>query len=281
MRRCVGLLIMAGFVAACGGPAANVEQEREALLRLDREWSASVKDTEKFLSFMAPDASLYPPGMPKITGTAALRDALTKMMATPGFSLEFAPTKAEVAASGELGYTTGTYQSTMGGVAEKGKYVTTWKKQPDGAWKVTDDIFNADGSGAAPTSHAVIAPGSMTWGDPPPSLPPGAKMAVLSGDPTKAGPFVLRAQVPAGYRVLPHWHPTDENLTVLSGTIALGMGETWDESKMQAVETGGLAVLPAEMRHSFLARTAATFQVHGMGPFALNYVNPADDPSKK
>jgi hypothetical protein len=68
---------------------------------------------------------------------------------------------------------------------------------------------------------------------------------------------------------------------VLSGTIALGMGETWDEAKMQSVETGGLSVLPAEMRHSFLARTAATFQVHGMGPFAVNYVNPADDPSKK
>jgi ketosteroid isomerase-like protein len=196
MRRCVALVFIAGFVAACGRPAANVEQEREALLRLDREWSASAKDAEKFLSFMAPDASLYPPGMPKVTGTAALRDVLTKMMAAPGFSLEFAPTKAEVAASGDLGYTTGTYQSTMGGVAEKGKYVTAWKKQSDGEWKVTDDIFNADGSGTGPTSHAMIAPGSITWGDPPPSLPPGSKIAVLSGDPTKPATRYCHTGIP-------------------------------------------------------------------------------------
>ena len=103
---------------------------------------------------------------------------------------------------------------------------------------------------------------------------------MLSGDPTKSGPFIIRAQVPAGYRVPPHWHPTDENLTILSGTVALGMGETFDETKMEATPAGGVVVLPAEMRHYFMARTAATFQVHGMGPFAVNYVNPADDPSK-
>ena len=112
-------------------------------------------------------------------------------------------------------------------------------------------------------------------------LPPGSKMAVIAGDPSKPGPFVMRAQVPAGYRVPPHWHPTDENLTILSGTIALGMGDKWDEGSMQPLAAGGVVVLPAEMRHSFLARTAATFQVHGNGPFAINYVNPADDPSQK
>jgi hypothetical protein len=103
-----------------------------------------------------------------------------------------------------------------------------------------EDIFNADASGAAPASHVIAAPASIAWGDPPPSLPPGSRMAVLAGDPSKPGPFVIRAQVPAGYKVPPHWHPTDENLTILSGTVALGMGETWDESKMQNVPTGGL-----------------------------------------
>ena len=136
-------------------------------------------------------------------------------------------------------------------------------------------------SGAAPTSHVMVKPASITWGDPLPSLPPGSKIAVIAGDPSKAIPLVIRAQVPAGYKVAPHWHPGDENLTVLSGTVALGMGDTWDESKMQTLGSGGYAALPAEMRHSFLAKTASTFQVHGMGPFALNYVNPADDPSKK
>ena len=277
MHRWIAVLLIAGFSAGCR-PSANVEQEREALMTLDREWSASVKDLDKFMSFYASDASVYAPGMPVITGTGPIRDALTEMSSAPGFSLEFAPTRADVSASGDVGYTIGTYQGNMAGTPEKGKYVAVWRKQADGQWKVTEDIFNADAAGTAPTSHVMVAPASITWGDAPPSLPPGARMAVLSGDPSKPGPFVIRAQVPAGYRVPPHWHPTDENLTILTGTVALGMGDTADESTMQNVASGGLVVLPGNMRHTFLARTAATFQVHGMGPFAVNYVNPSDDP---
>ena len=280
MRRWIGVLLIAGFSAGCR-PSANVEQEREALMTLDREWSASVKDMDKFMSYFAPDASVYAPGMPVVTGTGPIRDAMTEMSSAPGFSLEFAPTRADVSASGDVGYTIGTYQMNTTGTPEKGKYVTVWKKQSDGQWKVTEDIFNADASGTAPTSHVMVAPASITWGDPPPALPPGARLAVLSGDPSKPGPFVIRAQVPAGYRVPPHWHPTDENLTILTGTVAIGMGDTSDESTMQNVASGGLVVLPGNMRHTFLARTAATFQVHGMGPFAVNYVNPSDDPRNK
>jgi len=126
----------------------------------------------------------------------------------------------------------------------------------------------------------IVKPASITWGDPPPSLPPGSKIAVIVGDPSQPGPFVIRAQVPAGYKVMPHWHPGDENLTILSGTVALGMGDTWDEAKMQTAESGGYVAMPAQMHHFFLAKTASTFQVHGMGPFTVNYINPADDPSK-
>jgi ketosteroid isomerase-like protein len=271
---------MAGFLTPGCGPSVNVEQERAALMTLDNEWSASVADIDKFTSYYAPDASIYPPGMPVATGTAAIKETFTQMASAPGFALEFSPTKADVSASGDVGYTAGTYKSTMSGTSESGKYVTIWKKQPDGQWKVTEDIFNAD-SGPAPVTHTMVAPAAIAWGDGPPSLPPGAKMAVISGDPTKAGPFVLRAQVPAGYKVPPHWHPTAENLTILSGTIALGMADTWDDSKLESVGTGGFVAIPGSMHHFFFARTAATFQVHGMGPFAINYINPADDPRKK
>jgi hypothetical protein len=81
--------------------------------------------------------------------------------------------------------------------------------------------------------------------------------------------------------VAPHWHPGVENLTIISVTVALGMGEQFDEATMMEIGPGGFASLPAEMRHSFLAKSASTFQVHGMGPFVVNYVNPADDPSKQ
>ena len=280
MPRWILLLLVTGSFVGCRA-TGNVAQEREALMNRNREWAGTVKDMEKFMSYYAADASIYAPGMPIATGTGAIRTALTGMMSAPGFALEFAPTKADVSAASDIGYTTGTYQLTMNGTTEKGKYVTIWKKQSDGQWKVSEDIFNADTSGAPPTQHLMVEAASLKWGEPPPSLPAGAKLAVIAGDPSKAGPFVIRAQVPAGYKVAPHWHPGDENLTILSGTVALGMGETWDDSKLQTVAAGGYAAVPAQMRHFFLAKTASTFQVHGMGPFAVNYVNPADDPSKK
>jgi quercetin dioxygenase-like cupin family protein len=87
--------------------------------------------------------------------------------------------------------------------------------------------------------------------------------------------------VPAGYTVPAHWHPTVENLTVIAGTVALGMGDATDPATMTTLDAGGFAVLPAEMRHTFVAKTAATFQLHGTGPFAITYVNPADDPRLK
>jgi len=282
MRRYMWLVAVTAACAAGCRPSVNVEQERSRLLALDREWSQSSKDTEKFLSYFAPDASAYPQGMPKATGTVAIRDAFSQMSSMPGFSVSWTPTKADVSTGGDLGYTAGTYEMSMAGASEKGKYVTTWKKQPSGEWKAVEDIFNADASPKAPASkHVMMSPSAVTWGDAPPSLPPGAKMVVVSGDPSQAVPYVLRAQMPAGYRIAPHWHPTDENVTVLSGTVALGMGEKFNQSALKDVPSGGFFVAPAEMRHFFAAKTAATIQVHGVGPFAINYVNPDDDPSRQ
>ena len=270
-------------VVALAGCArtANVAQEQESLIAKDREWSGTAKDVDKFVSYFAADATIYAPGTPAITGSDAIRKAFGEMAAAPGFALSFTPTRAAVAASGDIGYTVGTYDMSMAGGTEKGKYVTTWKKE-NGEWKVVEDIFNADSAPAtAAGSHVMMPPGELKWGDPPPSLPTGAKMAVVAGDPTQAQPFVVRLQAPAGYRIAPHWHPGTENVTVLSGTAALGMGEQFDEASMTPLGPGGYASLPAEMRHYFMTRTAATIQVHGMGPFVVNYVNPGDDPSKQ
>jgi len=282
MRWCAWLVAVVASLAAGCGPSVNVEQERNALLALDREWSQTTKDTEKYLSYFAPDASAYPQGMPVATGAAAIRDTFTKMSSMPGFSIAWTPTKAEVSAAGDLGYTAGTYEMSMTGASEKGKYVTVWKKPSGGGWKATEDIFNADAAPkSTPAQHVMVAPSALKWGDAPPSFPPGARIAVVSGDPTQAQPFVVRAQMPAGYRIAPHWHPTDEHVTVLSGTVSLGMGEKFDQSAMKDVSSGGYFVAPMEMRHFFMTKTAATIQVHGMGPMVVNYVNPADDPSRQ
>jgi hypothetical protein len=106
---------------------------------------------------------------------------------------------------------------------------------------VTEDIFNADASGAAPASHVIVAPASIAWSDAPPSLPPGAKMAVLAGDPSKPGPFVIRAQVPAGYKVPPHWHPTDEKPDHRLGHRGAGHGRLLE--RVGDADGGSLEVL--------------------------------------
>jgi hypothetical protein len=128
--------------------------------------------------------------------------------------------------------------------------------------------------------HIALTGAELKWGPAPPNLQKGAELAVVSGNPAAAEPFVIRLRVPAGYKVAPHWHPTDEHVTVISGTFALGMGEKFDKASMKDMPAGSYGMLPAEMRHYAMAKTAAVVQVHGMGPFVLNYVNPADDPSK-
>jgi len=275
----VGLAAL--LAAACQQKTVtvSVEQERTALMQRDRDWSQTTKDPDRFLSYFTSDGSVYAPGMPLVKGTDALRKTYTEMSSAPGFSLTWTVTKAEVSASGDLGYTAGNYKLAMGGAPESGKYITIWRKEGT-EWKVAEDIFNADTAGPV-VEHVMVAPTALVWGESPPGLPAGAKFAVVAGDPSQPGPFVIRVMAPAGFTVPPHWHPTAEHLTVISGTVALGMGDKADPSAMTTLEAGGYAVLPAEMRHSFVSQTASTFQVHGTGPFAITYVNPADDPRLK
>ena len=130
----------------------------------------------------------------------------------------------------------------------------------------------------APAAHNMMTSAQVVWGPGPTALPPGSQLAVMTGDPGGTGPFTIRAKLPAGYRIPPHWHPTDENVTVLSGTVAMGMGEKFEAKALMVLPVGGFAAMAPNARHFFVARTAATIQIHGTGPFAVTYVNPADDP---
>jgi hypothetical protein len=134
---------------------------------------------------------------------------------------------------------------------------------------------------SAAAKHVVIAANEVKWGPGPPSLPPGAQMAVIDGDPTQKGPFVLRAKLPDGYRVPPHWHPTDENILVLSGTLMIGAGDKLDPAAAHGISTGGYTKMPARMHHFAIAKGETIFQLHSTGPFEVTYINPADDPRKK
>lgn len=125
------------------------------------------------------------------------------------------------------------------------------------------------------------SPNDVKWGPAPPSLPAGAQMAVLSGDPTKSGPYVVRIKLPANSQIAAHHHPTAENVTVISGNFHAGMGDKLDESHGFDLAPGAFASMPANMNHYVWASSESVVQVHGQGPFRIEYVNPADDPSKK
>ena len=135
---------------------------------------------------------------------------------------------------------------------------------------------------ASDSTHVMLTPDAIQWGPAPPALPPGAQAAVLAGDPSKAGePFTIRAKFPDGYKVPPHWHPTDEHVAVLQGTLLIGMGERFDVAAARELPVGGFAKMPKGVRHYAQARGETVIQVHGTGPFELTYVNAADDPRGK
>lgn len=132
----------------------------------------------------------------------------------------------------------------------------------------------------AKSDHVIHIPGSFEWHDGPPALPSGAEMAVLEGDPTKGGLFTMRLRFPNGYRVPPHHHGADEHVTVISGTLLLGFGDTLTESATTAIPAGGFAMMKRKTRHYAIARGVTTLQVHAMGPWKVTYVRDEDDPRK-
>jgi quercetin dioxygenase-like cupin family protein len=145
----------------------------------------------------------------------------------------------------------------------------------------TDKAAAAPAKAATPApaaEHRIFLQGEIKYVDAPPGLPKGSKVAVLQGDPAAPGAFTMRVMVPAGYRIPAHYHPADENVTVLLGELYMGLGETFDESKAHALGAGAFGTMPAGMRHYAFTKAEAVFQVHGIGPWGITYVNPKDDP---
>ena len=135
---------------------------------------------------------------------------------------------------------------------------------------------------AATASHGqMYTPDKIKWGPAPDALPKGAQIAVLSGDPTADGPYVLRIRLPSGYKIPAHNHPTSEMVTVLNGQFHIGMGDKLDQKNGILLTNGGFGEAPAKMNHYAWTTSPTLLQIHGQGPFAITYVNPADDPRSK
>ena len=123
----------------------------------------------------------------------------------------------------------------------------------------------------------LSTPDKLTWVEGPPSIPAGAKLAVLEGDPTKEGPFVMRLQLPSGYKIPAHTHPKVERVTVIAGTFNIVMGDDLD-GKPTKMPAGSYGYWAAGMKHVVWADGETIVQLHGVGPWTINYLNPADDP---
>ena len=142
-------------------------------------------------------------------------------------------------------------------------------------------LLAAAGSAAAQDMSSPVNDKDLKWAPVPNVLPRGATFTVVSGDPYKDNLYVLRLKMPAGYKIPAHNHPTSEYVTVLSGDFHIGLGDKLDPKKGMLLKAGGFAEAPAKMNHYAWTTSPTVVQVHGQGPFAITYVDPADDPSKK
>jgi hypothetical protein len=130
------------------------------------------------------------------------------------------------------------------------------------------------------SGHVMVTPADLQWADIP-SMPGGAKIAVIEGPITEAVPFTFRVKFPANFKVPPHWHPAIERVTVMSGTLHLGTGDTFDQAKTKALPAGSISIMEPKMNHFAWTGEETVVQLSGMGPWGITYVNSADDPRKK
>ena len=134
-------------------------------------------------------------------------------------------------------------------------------------------------SAADTAAHKMYTAKDLEWKDSP-SLP-GAKIAVLEGPLSEASPFTARIKVPDGYKINPHWHPGVEHVTVISGHFMMGMGEKFDDKGMHTLAPGDVMIMQPKNPHFAKAKGETVVQIHGVGPWKVVYVNPADDPTQK
>lgn len=134
----------------------------------------------------------------------------------------------------------------------------------------------------ASSLHAQQSPKAppLHWGPAPAVFPKGARMAVVSGDPGKAGLFTIELAMPAGYQIKPHFHPTDEHVQIKKGAFLVGMGDQFDLKQTKPMAVGDTGTIPATAHHFGATKVATVVSVTAMGPFAMTYVNPKDDPSQ-
>ena len=277
--------LVAAAMAVASSTAWSQQSDARAIRALSDQWQRDIaaRNVDAIVALHAPDAVVMMSHAPVARGSTAIRGMWSEAVKTPGLVLNWTPTKIEVVSPTralEYGTYTESFDTPQGKGTDAGSYVTVWHKL-NGKWRVAVDApvtsvpLPAAASAAAPMEMAnvkILANSGLTWGDfSPAGFDPGMKLAVLQGDPGAKGHYVVRLEFPAGYKFPVHWHPGIENLTVVSGTFLLGMGNTADWNALKTYGPGDFLYIPP--RHAHFGGSAATgpsvIQLHGEGPFLL------------
>lgn len=272
-------------ISAFASTAWSQSKDARAIRELSDQWQRDIaaQNVDAIVALHASDAIVMMSHAPVATGSVAIRGMWAEAVKTPGLNLHWTPTKIDVVSPTraiEYGTYTESYDTPQGKGSDAGTYVVVWHKIK-GKWRVALDTPNTTTPlPAAPSSSASMATGdvkmlansSLTWSDfAPPGFDPGIKLAVLEGDPGAIGHYVFRLQLPAGYRFPVHWHPSIENLTVVSGPFQLGMGNTADWNALKTYGPGDFLYIPPKHAHfgGSAASGPSVIQLHGEGPFQV------------
>jgi len=272
--------LMALAIAALAQTAASQTRDERAVRAASdaRQRYVAAQNVDSIVALHTPDAVVMPSNSPPMKGSSAIRSGWTEVLKTDRLRLHLIPTRIEVASptlATEYGIYTESYNAPGGKMSEAGNYVTIWRKA-NGKWRVALDApvstMPMPAQMPAEASDFVARnEGALSWIDfAPPGFPPGGKISVLHGDPFSPGQFVLRLNLPDGYKIPLHWNPTAEYVTVLSGGMQLGMGNSVDTAAAQSYSPGDFVFIPPRYPHWAQARGATVLQVSGNGPFQLN-----------
>ena len=283
MRGAIALATLA--LAACATTMVNQASEEASIRAVANQYMAAFNahDPDRLAALHAPDAVVMISNAPLASGTSAIRTAFADFFKGSSPSLSFTPTRIDVASpivATDVGTYTLTLDTPQGRVTDRGNYTTVWHKI-NGQWLIAVDApvsttpLPAQAMAAAPMygpDVRMVASSGLGWSDfAPPGFDPGMKLAVINGDPGKPGEYTVRLMFPAGYRFPVHWHPGAENLTVVSGTFQLGMGNTANWSALKDYGPGDYIYIPP--RHAHFGGSAASgssvIQLHGQGPFQV------------
>lgn len=276
--------LVAMTMATLAQTAAAQTKDERAVRAASSAWQRYIAEqkVDSIVGLFTPDAIVLFANTPVMKGQTALRSSWNDIVKLPGYKVHWIPTWVDVSSptrATEYGTYTESYDTPNGKLSDAGSYVTVWHKV-NGKWRVALDAPVSTTPVPPPTAAAppmdpstmeLHAASELQWADlTTPGFAPGAKIAVLHGNPAGPGGFVLRLQFPDGYTIPVHWHPTGENATVVSGNFALGMGSTFDASALHSHGPGDYAYLPPNQPHFGQTHGVTIVQVNGRGPFAIN-----------